>query len=896
MKKLSTNQIRRIWLDFFISKNHYFLETVSLIPVDDPSLLWINSGVATLKPYFDGRKTPPSPRLTNSQKAIRTNDIENVGITARHHTMFEMLGNFSIGDYFKKEAIEFAWELLTDKKYFDIDKNKLYITVFNEDDEAYKIWKEVIKIEDDHIFRLSRKTNFWDVGQGPCGPNTEIFYDRGEIWDPNKIGPRLISDDIENDRYIEVWNIVFSQFNNDGNNNYTELPRKNIDTGAGLERFASIFQNTPTNFETDIFYPTIKKVEQLTNDNFKYSIDNYFNPNQKQTRINTAFKVIADHIRATVFAISDGVFPGNKDRGYIIRRLIRRSCVFGKELGINQAFLYKLVDSVIESMKEFYPYLIDKKSLVEQTIKTEEEKFLKTLSKGYDLLENIIKTKHEVVAKDALLLFESYGFPIEQTIEISELSNVKVDVKGFEELLEQTKQATRNARKDLKAWDKQNELFTKLNVESEFTGWSETSRNDAKVIYMFTDQKQITTATDQEVFIILDKTPFYAEKGGQAADTGLIFNNNAKGFVVDVQQGPTHQNIHRVQLQGTLKVNDLVDCRVDEEKRIYTMKNHSGTHMIHYALREVLGNSVMQSGSYNDENGLRMDFTFNRLPSSEELLKAQNLVLEKIKQKVDRQTYFCSLAESVNKYHALAFFTEKYDEIVRVIKFGDFSSELCGGTHVNNTSEIEDFIITGIESKGSGVYRIKCLTSFKTVNEYLNEQFKLYKDQAEVIIDKYNQNKNLLTNELLENTYLQIKNITINKQNLLVIKDLLDKLKEINKDYDKKVNDLITANKLLQFKDLTPSLNKDNVNEIRLETTGLNIKDLKQLADDLRNKFNDLIVILLSSTDENNFIVVAVSQSLQDKYKAIDIFNNLEGYETKGGGNANLAQGKFVKK
>ncbi|WFQ92079.1 Alanine--tRNA ligase [Mycoplasma feriruminatoris] len=896
MKKLSTNQIRRIWLDFFISKNHYFLETVSLIPVDDPSLLWINSGVATLKPYFDGRKTPPSPRLTNSQKAIRTNDIENVGITARHHTMFEMLGNFSIGDYFKKEAIEFAWELLTDKKYFDIDKNNLYITVFNEDDEAYKIWKEVIKIEDDHIFRLSRKTNFWDVGQGPCGPNTEIFYDRGEIWDPNKIGPRLISDDIENDRYIEVWNIVFSQFNNDGNNNYTELPRKNIDTGAGLERFASIFQNTPTNFETDIFYPTIKKVEQLTNDNFKYSIDNYFNPNQKQTRINTAFKVIADHIRATVFAISDGVFPGNKDRGYIIRRLIRRSCVFGKELGINQAFLYKLVDSVIESMKEFYPYLIDKKSLVEQTIKTEEEKFLKTLSKGYDLLENIIKTKHQVVAKDALLLFESYGFPIEQTIEISELSNVKVDVKGFEELLEQTKQATRNARKDLKAWDKQNELFTKLNVESEFTGWSETSRNNAKVIYMFTDQKQITTATDQEVFIILDKTPFYAEKGGQAADTGLIFNNNAKGFVVDVQQGPTHQNIHRVQLQGTLKVNDLVDCRVDEEKRIYTMKNHSGTHMIHYALREVLGNSVMQSGSYNDENGLRMDFTFNRLPSSEELLKAQNLVLEKIKQKVDRQTYFCSLAESVNKYHALAFFTEKYDEIVRVIKFGDFSSELCGGTHVNNTSEIEDFIITGIESKGSGVYRIKCLTSFKTVNEYLNEQFKLYKDQAEVIIDKYNQNKNLLTNELLENTYLQIKNITINKQNLLVIKDLLDKLKEINKDYDKKVNDLITANKLLQFKDLTPSLNKDNVNEIRLETTGLNIKDLKQLADDLRNKFNDLIVILLSSTDENNFIVVAVSQSLQDKYKAIDIFNNLEGYETKGGGNANLAQGKFVKK
>ncbi|QIN46984.1 alanine--tRNA ligase [Mycoplasma capricolum] len=896
MKKLSTNQIRKIWLDFFISKNHYFLEPVSLIPVDDPSLLWINSGVATLKPYFDGRKTPPSARLTNSQKAIRTNDIENVGVTARHHTMFEMLGNFSIGDYFKKEAIELAWELLTDKNYFDIDKNKLYITVFNEDIEAYNIWKDVIKIDEDHIFRLSRKTNFWDVGQGPCGPNTEIFYDRGEIWDPNKIGPRLISDDIENDRYIEVWNIVFSQFNNDRNNNYVELSRKNIDTGAGLERFASIFQNTPTNFETDIFYPTIKKVEQLTNNKFKYSIDNYFNPNKKQTRINTAFKVIADHIRAAVFAISDGVFPGNKDRGYIIRRLIRRSCVFGNELGIKQAFLYKLVDSVIESMKEFYPYLVDKKTLVEQTIKDEEEKFLKTLSKGYDLLENIIKTKNTVSDKDALLLFESYGFPIEQTIEISELSNVTVDIEGFKKLLEQTKQATRNARKDLKAWDKQNELFTKLKVESEFTGWSEISRDNAKVIYMFTDQKQVESITDQEAFVILDKTPFYAEKGGQATDSGIIFNDQMKGFVIDVQQGPMHQNIHRIKVQGTLKVNDLINCRVDEEKRIYTMKNHSGTHMIHYALREVLGSSVMQSGSYNDENGLRMDFTYHRLPTNQELLKAQKLVLEKIKNKVDRQTYFCSLEESVKKHQALAFFTEKYDQIVRVIKFGDFSSELCGGTHVNNTSEIEDFIITGIESKGSGLYRIKCLTSFRAVNEYLNEQFKVYKDQAEIIIDKYNQNKDLLVNDQLENIYLQIKNITINKDNLILIKDLLDKLKILNKDYDKKVNDLITNNKLLKYKDLTPSLNKDNVNEIKLETTDLNIKDLKQLADDLRNKYNDLIVILLSSTNENNFIVVAVSQSLQNKYKAIDIFNNLEGYETKGGGNANLAQGKFVKK
>ncbi|AJM71580.1 alanine--tRNA ligase [Mycoplasma yeatsii] len=896
MKKLSTNQIRQMWLDFFKSKDHYFLEPVSLIPVDDPSLLWINSGVATLKPYFDGRKTPPAARLTNSQKSIRTNDIENVGVTARHHTMFEMLGNFSIGDFFKKEAIHFAWELLTSDKWFAMPKDKLYITVFNEDDEAYRIWTEEIGIEKDHIFSLSRDTNFWDVGQGPCGPNTEIFYDRGEKWDPEKIGPRLISDDIENDRYIEVWNIVFSQFNNDGNNNYAELPRKNIDTGAGLERLSSIFQDTPTNFETDIFWPTIQKVETMCDQKFKYSFDNYFNPTAKQTRINTAFKVIADHIRACTFAISDGVFPGNKDRAYIIRRLIRRSSVFGRELGITDAFLYKLVDSVVLAMKEFYPYLEEKQTLVEQTIKAEEEKFLKTLSKGYELLEEIIKSENKVTAKNALLLFESYGFPIEQTLEISQQHNVEVDIKGFEELLEQAKETARSSRKDLKAWDKQNELFTKLDVKSEFTGWEETSRSDAKIVYMFADQKQIDSVTDSEAYIILDKTPFYAEKGGQAADTGIISNDNANAVVVDVQQGPKHQNIHRVKVSGTLKVGDIVNATVDEDKRFYTMKNHSGTHMIHAALREVLGNSVMQSGSYNDEHGLRMDFTFNRLATSDELHKSEELVLQKINEHINRETYFCSLEDSINKYNALAFFTEKYDEIVRVVKFGDFSSELCGGTHVDNTSDIEDFIITGLESKGSGLYRIKALTSNKAVSEYLNEQFKLVKDEVENVIEKYNQNKAVLENQEIEKTYSEIKNLTITKQNLVVIKSMLSKLKDLYKDYDKKVNDLLTASKLSQFNDLKPELNKDGVNEIRLFTKDLTIKDLKQLADELRNKFKDLIVILASQTGETNFIVVAVSESLQSKYKAIDIFNNLEGLETKGGGNSNLAQGKYTKK
>lgn len=896
MKKLSTNKIRQMWLDFFQEKEHHFLAPVSLIPINDPSLLWINSGVATLKPYFDGRQTPPAPRLTNSQKAIRTNDIENVGVTARHQTMFEMLGNFSIGEYFKPEAIKFAWELLTSPKWFDIPVDKLYITVFREDEEGYKIWTEEIGIPQDHIFPLGRDTNFWDVGQGPCGPNTEIFFDRGVKWDPQNIGPRLIADDIENDRYIEVWNIVFSQFNNDGTNHYTELPRKNIDTGAGLERLASIFQDTPTNFETDLFFSIIQIIEKMTNFKFKYSIDNYFNPTDEQTKINTAFKVIADHVRASTFAIADGVFPGNKDRGYIIRRLIRRSSVYGRKLGITTAFLYQLVDEVINVMGEFYPYLVLKKDLIAETIKIEEEKFLTTLSKGYDLLEKIITTKHQVSGKNALLLFESFGFPIEQTLEIAQQNNVAVDLNGFNNLFEKTKDAARNARKDAKAWDKQNELFTKLTVESEFTGWEETYHQNAKIVFMFDEKGEIMETTDGSTYLILDKTPFYAEKGGQAADTGIMENNNGHGTVMDTQQGPNHQHIQYVQVNGTFKVGDLVNAQVDEDKRTYTMKNHSGTHIVHSALRAVLGSTVMQSGSYNDENGLRMDFTFNRNVTQLELDQVQDLVLAKIKKQIPREVHFCNMDDAINKYGALAFFADKYDDIVRVVKFGDFSAELCGGTHVPNTKDIEDFIITGIESKGSGLFRIKCLTSHQTVGDYLNHQFQTYFAEVTTIMNKYNQTKDLLVNADLMDILTKIKNVEINKKNLEPIKELVKSCQEVYKKYEKQVNDLVVAAKLARFKDLTPIVNENGVNEIKLFTTDLNLNDLKQLADQLRNQFADVIIILGSETSTDNFIIVSVSDEIKHLYPAIEIFKNLTEVTTKGGGNANLAQGKYLKK
>ncbi|WP_342275323.1 alanine--tRNA ligase [Spiroplasma endosymbiont of Cantharis lateralis] len=891
MKKLSANEIRKMWLDFFKSKDHYFLEPVSLVPVEDPSLLWINSGVATLKPYFDGRMNPPSPRLTNSQKSIRTNDIENVGVTARHQTMFEMLGNFSIGDYFKKEAIEFAWELLTSPKWFDINPNLLYITVFNEDKEAYDVWAKVIKIKEDHIFKGTRDTNFWDVGQGPCGPNTEIFFDRGEKWDPKKIGSKLLKDDIENDRYIEIWNIVFSQFNNDGNNNYTELPRKNIDTGAGFERLVSIFQEAPTNFETDIFFPTIQEVEKMCNKEFRYSIENYYNENKEQTKINTAFKVIADHVRAAVFAISDGVFPGNKDRGYIIRRLIRRSSVYGRKLGIKESFLYKLVDKVIQAMKDFYPYLIEKKDMVKEVIKQEELRFLKTLSKGYEHLESIIKAEKKVTGKNALLLFESFGFPIELTTEIANEANVKIDLKSYEKLLEDAKQLARNSRKDDKAWNKQSAILTGLKVESEFVGY-DLEECDSKVNFIFEDEKKLESVTNKVVFITLTKTPFYAEKGGQAADNGyLIDSQDNRHLVMDVKTGPNGQHIHKVQVNGTLKNGDIVKAIIDSEKRFYTMKNHSGTHILQAALQEVLGKDALQNGSYNDENGLRIDISYNRLPTPEEVAKIHSVIAREIKREIPREIIHCSLKEAIEKHNALALFTEKYGKNVRVIKFGSFSCELCGGTHVANTKDIEDLLITNVESKGSGVFRYHAVTSHKELSSYLEQLFNKQKLEIQVLIDKFNRLKLKVKNDLIEKEINKIMSLKASKENLVIIKQKVNDLKNSFKIYQKEIEEILIEEKLLKYSDVIP-VKKEDKNLIELETNNLEMKEMKFLSDKLQNKFENLI-IMLWNTNEKIFIV-SVNDKIAKDNKAIDLFNNNKKFKVKGGGNDTFAQGKII--
>jgi alanyl-tRNA synthetase len=887
MKKLNSHDVRQMWLDFFQSKGHYFLEPVSLIPVDDPSLLWINSGVATLKPYFDGRQTPPAFRLTNSQKSIRTNDIENVGVTARHQTMFEMLGNFSIGDYFKKEAIHFAWELLTSADWFAIDPEKLYITVFEDDADAYNVWTKEIGIQPDHIFKGTRETNFWDVGQGPCGPNSEIFFDRGLEWDPENIGTRLLADDMENDRYIEIWNIVFSQFNNDGKNNYTELPRKNIDTGAGLERLVSIFQNAPTNFETDLFLPTIQHVQAMVQDpELHYHLTGYQQLSKAEMKINTCYKVIADHIRAVTFAISDGVYPGNKDRGYIIRRLIRRSTVYGRKLGINDAFLYQLVDDVIAAMSGFYTYLTEKRETVIAAVKQEEERFLKTLSKGSELLENLIKTAKIISGKDALLLFESYGFPIELTLEMAAENDVEVDLDGFNRLLDDVKEISRNARKDDMAWNKQSEILTKLTVPSEFVGY-DVEETDAKVAYMFWNDIELKETKADEVLVVLDKTPFYAEKGGQAADIGHLYLNNDILSVLNTQQGPRHQHLHHVYLNGnTLKVGDTVKAEIDHEKRFYTMKNHSGTHILHAAIREVLGTTAMQAGSFNNEAGLRIDITFNRQITPDEIKQIQAVIDREIKAATPREVYNVSMDDAVNKYHALAFFTEKYDEIVRVVKFGDFSSELCGGTHVENTADIEQLLITGIESKGSGIYRFTALTSFKTITGYLNQEFTKLRSDTATIISKYNETKAELKSATLEKQYLAITNMSISIENLTQLKGLLNEFKTEFKQYQKQATDIVATKNIAPYIDLAP---KDG--KIFAEVT-LSMNEMKMLGDVLKNKHDNLIVILFNPTDKT--VIVTVSDAIAKTNSALDILKGIQEFNVKGGGNNTLAQGKII--
>lgn len=710
MKQMTSTQIRQAFLDFFKSKGHMVEKGHSLIPHNDPTLLWINSGVAALKKYFDGTIKPEKPRITNAQKAIRSNDIENVGKTARHHTFFEMLGNFSIGDYFKKEAIHFAYEFLTSEDWMGLEKDRLYISIHTSDDEAYRIWHEEIGIEESHIGRFEQ--NYWEIGAGPSGPNSEIIYDRGEKYDPHKRGVELFFNDEENDRYIEVWNIVFSQFNaveGVDRSQYQELPQKNIDTGMGFERLVCILQEGETNFDTDLFLPIIRHIEQFTD--LKY-VDHKI-----------PYRVIADHIRSVTFALGDGALFSNEGRGYVLRRIIRRAIRFGKKLGIKDPFMYQLVATVVDIMKDFYPEYVEKQALIEKLVKLEEERFAITLADGERLLENLLQQASGSVisGEQAFKLYDTYGFPFELTQEIVQERGLKIDEAGYLEQMQARKRQSKAAAVEVDSFASQNQALMNFLEPSEFIGYNHTSCVGA-VIGLFKDGQAVEQLVGNGE-VILDKTVFYAESGGQVADSGSLSFNGQTYQVTNVVKAPHKQPLLFVENIGTpLSLGDQVSQQIDVKRRQLIMRNHSSVHLLHAALRKVLGTHLAQAGSYVSDEYSRFDFTHFEKVTKEQLAEIESLVNQWIVEGLDVDVKTMSLEEA-KKTNAIALFDEKYGDMVRVVFMGeDVSVEFCGGTHVKNTVELGLYKIVSEESVGSGTRRITAITSQKAMDYYFEQK------------------------------------------------------------------------------------------------------------------------------------------------------------------------------
>ncbi len=702
MKHMSSAQIRQMWLDFWKSKGHSVEPSANLVPVNDPTLLWINSGVATLKKYFDGSVIPENPRITNAQKSIRTNDIENVGKTARHHTMFEMLGNFSIGDYFRDEAIEWGYELLTSPEWFAFPKDKLYMTYYPDDIDSYNRWV-ACGVDPSHLIPL--EGNFWEIGAGPSGPDTEIFFDRGPAFDPENIGIRLLEEDLENDRYIEIWNIVLSQFNADPavpRSEYKELPNKNIDTGAGLERFAAVLQGAKTNFETDLFLPIIREVEKISGKTYDPDGDNM------------SFKVIADHIRALSFAIGDGALPGNEGRGYVLRRLLRRAVMHGRRLGVNETFLYKLVPTVGQIMESYYPEVLEKRDFIEKIIKREEETFARTIDAGSGHLDHLLAQLKEagqdtLEGKDIFKLYDTYGFPVELTEEMAEDQGFKIDHEGFQAAMKEQQERARASVVKGGSMGMQNETLAGIIEPSVFDYEKEVLDSTLSVI--ITDNERSEVVSEGQALLVFAQTPFYAEMGGQVADQGVI--KNAKGDIVarvtDVQKAPNGQALHRVDVLASLAVGTTYTLEIDSKRRRAVEKNHTATHLLHAALHNVIGEHATQAGSLNDEEVLRFDFTHFEAVTAEELRRIEEEVNQQIWNAIPVETVETDI-DTAKAMGAMALFGEKYGKNVRVVKIGDYSIELCGGTHLGNTAEIGLFKIVKEEGIGSGTRRIFAVT------------------------------------------------------------------------------------------------------------------------------------------------------------------------------------------
>ncbi|CYU60302.1 alanyl-tRNA synthetase [Streptococcus suis] len=717
MKKLSSAQIRQMWLDFWKSKGHSVEPSANLVPVNDPTLLWINSGVATLKKYFDGSVIPDNPRITNAQKSIRTNDIENVGKTARHHTMFEMLGNFSIGDYFRDEAIEWGFELLTSPEWFAFPKDKLYMTYYPDDVDSYNRWI-ALGVEPSHLIPL--EDNFWEIGAGPSGPDTEIFFDRGTDFDPENIGIRLLEEDIENDRYIEIWNIVLSQFNADPavpRSEYKELPNKNIDTGAGLERLAAIFQGAKTNFETDLFLPIIREVEKISGKTYDQDGDNM------------SFKVIADHIRALSFAIGDGALPGNEGRGYVLRRLLRRASMHGQRLGITEPFLYKLVETVGNIMESYYPEILEKRAFIEKIVKSEEESFARTIHTGSQFAEQLMdklvaEGKSEIDGRDIFKLYDTYGFQVELTEELAEHRGMTLDIAGFEAAMKEQQDRARASVVKGGSMGMQNETLAAITEESTFV-YGQTAL-EASLSVIVADNARTEAVSEGQALLVFDQTPFYAEMGGQVADHGFVKNaaGDIVATVIDVQKAPNGQPLHTVELSASISVGQTYTLEIETKRRKGVEKNHTATHLLHAALHNIIGEHATQAGSLNEQDFLRFDFTHFEAVTAEELRRIEEEVNEQIWNAIPVVTVETDI-DTAKEMGAMALFGEKYGKEVRVVTIGDYSVELCGGTHVGNTAEIGIFKILKEEGIGSGTRRIIAVTG--------REAFLAYRDQEDAL-------------------------------------------------------------------------------------------------------------------------------------------------------------------
>ena len=854
MKNYGVNELRRMFLEFFESKGHLAMKSFSLVPHNDNSLLLINSGMAPLKPYFTGQEIPPRRRVTTCQKCIRTGDIENIGKTARHGTFFEMLGNFSFGDYFKTEAIHWSWEFLTE--VVGLDPNRLYPSIYLDDDEAFEIWNKQIGIPEERIFRFGKEDNFWEHGSGPCGPCSEIYYDRGEKYGCKKPGCTV---GCECDRYIEVWNNVFTQFNSDGHGNYTELEQKNIDTGMGLERLAVIVQDVDSLFTIDTNKALLDRVCELAKT--QYQVDH---------EKDISLRIVTDHIKSCTFMISDGIMPSNEGRGYVLRRLLRRAARHGRKLGIEGKFLANLSSTVIELSKDGYPELEEKKAMIFRVLTEEEDRFNKTIDQGLSILSDMEEKMNEEGAKtlsgtDAFKLYDTYGFPLDLTKEILEEKGLTVDEEGFEVAMKAQKEKARDARKETNYMGADVTIYQSIDaaVTSKFVGYDRLE-HDSMITVLTTEDEIVEALTDgQTGTILVEETPFYATMGGQQADIGLIVSPNGEFVVEDTikLQGGKIGHVGKM-IKGMFQKGETVTLKVDEKNRKATAKNHSATHLLHKALRIVLGDHVEQAGSLVTADRLRFDFTHFSAMTPEEIRKVEDIVNQEIRASLPVVTEEMGI-EDAKKTGAMALFGEKYGEVVRVIKMGDFSTELCGGTHVADTASISYFKILSEAGIAANVRRIEALTGDGLIHHFQEEE------------------------NLLLDASRMAKAIPAN---------LVEKIAAMQEE----IKALYSENEKLKSKLANESVGnvEDQVKEIKgvkllaLKVEGVDGNGLRNLGDSMKEKLGDGVVVLASHDGEKvNLMATATDGALKKGVHAGNLIKNIAALVGGGGGGRpNMAQ------